>query len=137
MAVWPALIVVQANVTKRENMSSINDYVTASYNNAKDHGWHDQPRSIGDLICLMHSELSEALEEHRKGKPPQEIYFVSKNPVVLGSPEKPEGIPIELADCIIRIFDFCGLHDIDLEKALSLKMEYNKTRPYRHGNKVV
>ena len=118
-------------------MPSINTYITASYKNAEDHGWHDKSRTIGDFIALMHSELSEALEEHRKGKSPQEIYYVSKNPIILGKPSKPEGIPIELADCIIRIFDFCGLHEIDLEEALSLKMEYNKTRPYRHGDKVV
>jgi NTP pyrophosphatase (non-canonical NTP hydrolase) len=118
-------------------MQSINEYVVASYNNAKDHGWHDQSRTIGDLICLMHSELSEALEEHRKGRTPQEIYYVSRNPAGKEPPSKPEGIPIELADCIIRIFDFCGLHNIDLEEALSLKMKYNETRPYRHGNKVV
>ena len=109
----------------------INDLVTASYENAKDHGWHDSTRTIGDLICLMHSELSEALEEHRNGHSPSEVYFNDTKP------DKPEGIPVELADCIIRIFDFCGLHGIDLEAVLKQKMEYNRTRPYRHGNKVV
>lgn len=110
---------------------NINDAVKASYENAKDHGWHDQERTIGDLICLMHSELSEALEEHRNGKTPTEVYYNDNKP------EKPEGIPVELADCIIRIFDFCGLYGIDLEEVLKTKMEYNKTRPYRHGNKTV
>ena len=109
----------------------VNDLVNASYKNAKDHGWHDEKRTIGDLIALMHSELSEALEEHRNGKSPNEIYYNESKP------SKPEGIPIELADCIIRIFDFCGLYGIDLEEVLKLKMEYNSTRPYRHGNKVV
>ena len=109
----------------------INDLVNASYKNAKDHGWHDSTRTIGDLICLMHSELSEALEEHRNGHSPSEVYFNDDKP------NKPEGIPVELADCIIRIFDFCGLHDINLEAVLKQKMEYNRTRPYRHGNKVV
>lgn len=111
--------------------SQINQLVKSSYNNAKDHGWHDQPRTVGDLIALMHSELSEALEEHRNGRAPTEIYY---NP---DKPDKPEGIPIELADCIIRIFDFCGLHGIDLQEALNIKMQYNITRPYRHGNKTV
>jgi NTP pyrophosphatase (non-canonical NTP hydrolase) len=116
---------------------NINQYVDASYKNAQLRGWHDETRSIGDLICLMHSELSEALEEHRKGKAPQEIYYVSQNPARKEPPSKPEGIPIELADCMIRIFDFCGLHNIDLEKAIQIKMEFNKTRSYRHGNKKV
>jgi len=110
---------------------NINDAVKSSYENARDHGWHDQERTIGDLICLMHSELSEALEEHRNGHSPTEIYYNDNKP------EKPEGIPVELADCVIRIFDFCGLHDINLEEVLKLKMQYNKTRPYRHGNKTV
>ncbi len=111
--------------------NTINELVKNSYSNALEHGWHDEPRTVGDLICLMHSELSEALEEYRNGKLPAEIYYNQTKP------QKPEGIPIELADCIIRIFDFCGLHDIDLQQALTIKMEYNKTRPYRHGNKKV
>lgn len=110
---------------------NINDAVKESYDNAKDHGWHDSERSVGDLICLMHSELSEALEEHRNGKASNEVYFNQEKP------DKPEGIPVELADCVIRIFDFCGLHNIDLQSVLKQKMEYNRTRPYRHGNKVV
>ena len=109
----------------------VNQLVEAAYNNAKDHGWHDEKRTIGDLIALMHSELSEALEEHRNGKAPNEIYYNDSKP------SKPEGIPVELADCVIRIFDFCGLYDINLEEVLELKMQYNSTRPYRHGNKVV
>ena len=110
---------------------NISDCVREAYTNAKEKGWHDKERSIGDLICLMHSELSEALEEHRNGRAPQEIYY---NPE---KPDKPEGIPIELADCVVRIFDFCGKYDIDLADALKEKMEYNKSRPYRHGNKTV
>lgn len=113
------------------NNNTVQELVTSSYQNAKDHGWHDEPRTVGDLICLMHSELSEALEEHRNGKLPAEVYYNDNKP------EKPEGIPIELADCIIRIFDFCGLHDIDLQNALTIKMKYNATRPYRHGGKKV
>ena len=49
---------------------------------------------------------------------------------------KPEGIPIELADAIIRICDTCGQYGIDLDRAIRLKMEYNKTRPYKHGKKI-
>jgi NTP pyrophosphatase (non-canonical NTP hydrolase) len=110
---------------------NINQAVLDSYNNAYEHGWHDKERSVAELICLMHSELSEALEEHRNGKLPTEVYYNE------AKPDKPEGIPIELADCIIRIFDFCGKYGIDLEDAINEKMIYNKTRPYRHGNKVV
>jgi NTP pyrophosphatase (non-canonical NTP hydrolase) len=116
------------------------------HQNAVEHGWWEKERSFGEIIALCHSELSEALEEYRNGKP--DIYYKK-----CGSPEcnfgikcheceilkeqKPEGIAIELADCIIRILDYCGKENIDIEKAIRLKHEYNKTRPYRHGGKVI
>ena len=110
---------------------TLNEYVKAAYENAAAKGWHEIDRSVGDLICLMHSELSEALEEYRNGHSPTETYYNETKP------EKPEGIPVELADCIIRIFDFCGKYGIDLEEAIQIKMKYNKTRPIRHGGKKV
>ena len=49
--------------------------------------------------------------------------------------KKPEGVAVELADAIIRILDYCAFAGIDIEKALEIKHEYNKSRPYRHGGK--
>lgn len=106
----------------------LNEMVFAAHSNAVDHGWWEDERSFGELIALCHSELSEALEEYRKGKGIAETYIKDN---------KPEGIPVELADVLIRIFDMCGRHGIDLEEAVIMKMAYNKSRPYRHGNKVI
>lgn len=106
----------------------INPLVEAAYLNAVRKGWHDEPRSIGEMIALMHSELSEALEDHRNGHGVNETYYEG---------EKPCGIPVELADTVIRIFDFCGKYSIDLESAIREKMAYNSTRPHRHGGKVL
>lgn len=91
-------------------------------------GWHDEERTIPELLCLVHSELSEALEDYRNGFPIQEIRIVSG---------KPEGLPIELADAVIRIADMCGAYGIDLAEAIMTKLEYNRTRDYRHGGKKV
>lgn len=69
----------------------------------------------------------------------QSIWNVNKNRIlrrgIYCPANKPEGIPIELADCIIRILDYCGKEGIDIEEAIKIKHEYNLTRPYRHGGK--
>jgi len=102
------------NNKKPENNSSIKNCIKTCYKIAKEKGWWDKPRSDGEVIALMHSELSECLEAMRNR-------------------HAKEAIAEELADCCIRIFDYCGHKKIDLEKALHKKIEKNKNRPYRHG----
>ncbi|PAD73957.1 hypothetical protein [Paenibacillus campinasensis] len=126
-------------------MKSINELVQAAHQNAKDKGWWDEPRSFGEIIALIHSEVSEALEDHRNGKQPTEVWYEAdgyEGPIIQSDmqryPEwKPCGIPSEFADVVIRIFDACGRYGIDLEKAITEKMAYNATRPQRHGGKVL
>lgn len=86
--------------------------------------------NVPEKIALMHSELSEALEHYRNLG---EMKF--RTPVLYGADEKPDGFWVELGDCIIRILDLAGAYGVDLEYALRVKAEYNKTRPYRHGDK--
>lgn len=104
---------------------------------AEEKGWHDVPRTFGDLISLCHSELSEALEEFRKhGLDPEKmIYFIPATKTM--KPKKPEGIAVELADLLIRVFDMARELHIPLALALDIKLDYNKTREYRHGNKRI
>lgn len=189
-------------------MSQINDLIKEAHEIAVAHGWWDRPNDISDQIANMHCELSEAWEEYRNGHELNEIYTKCKSNELkkvghggCGVCEncianKPEGIPIELADVCIRIFDtlgslnikeddcayrmttgkpftlsgmlnichknlcyaldyfgngsgtgdhlisviseiqfFCRNNNIDLENAIRIKMDYNKTRPYRHGGK--
>ena len=88
------------------------------------------------------SELAEALEEYRAGKPNiyynvegEEILYADGEACEKHERRKPEGVAVELADCMIRILDYCGHAGIDIEEAIRIKHEYNKTRPYRHGGK--
>ena len=90
------------------------------------HGWWDKERSFGEIIALCHSELSEALEAFRNHEPPIHI-----------ADGKPEGVAVEMIDCIIRILDWCSQTGIDVDSVLRQKMEYNETRPYRHGGKEI
>ena len=90
----------------------INELVEEAHKLSTEKGWHQVERSVPELLCLIHSEVSEALEEYRNGSKPNEVYYING---------KPEGIPIELADAVIRIADLCGLHKIDLEEAIKIK----------------
>ncbi|MGE6756289.1 MazG nucleotide pyrophosphohydrolase domain-containing protein [Rossellomorea sp. NPDC071047] len=94
----------------------INQLCTEAFEIATSKGWHDEPREMGTVLALIHSEVSEALEADRKG---DEENFVE-----------------ELADVCIRVFDLCGSKGIDLEKAILEKMEKNKGRSYKHGGKA-
>ena len=116
------------------------------HENAIDKGFWEPEPTFGDLIALCHSELSEALEEFRDGKKPDEVYYSciedrDSHKCGLGCEDctggKPEGSPIELADVVIRIMDMCEHYGIDLASAILEKHEFNKTRDYRHGGKVI
>jgi adenylosuccinate lyase len=95
--------------------------------NAVTHGWWSTPRTFGDVIALIHSELSEALEEWRNGQDVNQIYY--------GEDGKPEGIPVEFADAVIRLMDAAEHYGFDLLGVVELKHQYNKQRPMRHGGK--
>jgi NTP pyrophosphatase (non-canonical NTP hydrolase) len=86
-------------------------------------GWWEGERNEGELIALMHSELSEALEAIRNGNPPDD--------------KIPEftGVEAELADVIIRIMDMAAAKGYRVGDAIVAKINYNKNRPYKHGGK--
>jgi NTP pyrophosphatase (non-canonical NTP hydrolase) len=91
-----------------------------------------------EKCALMNTEITEALEEVRNGRGYRETYkSLAKaevdDPMVTS---KPEGVPIELADLLIRLLDLCGEYNIDLEEAVNAKLIYNDSRPFRHGNKT-
>lgn len=108
------------------------------YNNERA-GWHDRynsirkPEAIADHVvaklALIMTEASEAIEEIRNGRAPNEQYT--------GSGGKPEGVPSELADIVIRTMDLAYMLDIYLPDVIHSKLEFNKTRGKKHGGKVL
>lgn len=82
---------------------------------AKSKGWWDGERNIPEVLCLIHSEVSEALEAYRR--------------------RDDENMREELADVVIRVWDLCGYLGVDIASEVEKKHEFNKGRSYRHGNK--
>lgn len=88
---------------------------------AKSNGFWDNERNDGEIIALIHSELSEALEGIRHGCPPDDKL------------NNRSSVEVELADAVIRIMDYCYAKGFDLGGAILDKHAYNRTRPYKHG----
>lgn len=105
---------------------NINEIAKEIHENAVNHGWWEDERAVPEIIALCHSELSEALEAYRNHEP-----FIWMNG------DKPDGIAVEMIDCMIRIMDYLAYLKIDIEDVITDKHEYNKTRPYKHGGKEV
>lgn len=70
---------------------------------------------VAEKLCLIHSEVSEAMEGARKNLPDDKL------------PHRPM-IEVELADAVIRILDLCGALNLDLEGAINEKRAYNSKR---------
>ena len=92
-------------------------------------GWHeDDAENPWDeapkWLCLIHSEVSEAMESLREGLPLSEK--------LEGTLEFSE----ELADVVIRIMDMAGALELDVASAIIKKIKHNKTRPYKHGKRL-
>jgi phage baseplate assembly protein gpV len=139
--------------------TEFNELAKEIHQNAKEHGWWGAPtydgqmtvypdpagRNFGEILALIHSEVSEALEAWRDGYPVRTLYREHKDGTgceyekACRSPEgvlgegKPAGVPSELADIIIRVLDACAAYEVDIDAAILAKMAYNRTRPYLHG----
>lgn len=71
---------------------------------------------VAQKLCLSHSEISEAMEGHRKGLQDDKLPHRTM-------------IEVEIADAVIRLFDLGGALNLDIGGAIAEKMAFNKTRP--------
>lgn len=77
-------------------------------------------RNVGEMIALVHSELSEALEAHRKNLTDNKL-------------PQYHGTTVEFADAIIRLMDLGYGMGLPVAQAIIDKLAYNRTRPFKHG----
>lgn len=113
----------------------LNEFAKEVHANAVAHGWWETEGDPAEIIALIHSEWSEALEEYRAGRPmvwhecmdegqaPEDrpvvceqctdCYYYGKECEHRG--KKPEGIAVELIDGCIRILDFAAHEKVSLK----------------------
>jgi NTP pyrophosphatase (non-canonical NTP hydrolase) len=104
----------------------IDELQKESHKIAVEHGFWESIRNYGEMIALMHSELSELLEAYRHG----DLNSPSDHcPHELTCQEE------EMADLMIRVMDLAEHENIDLGRCISVKSNFNKTRPRMHGKK--
>lgn len=116
---------------KKKRDLTIKGLQDLSHMTATSKGWHDRPRTGLEIAALIHSEISEFVEDCRLPGEEYEHGWIFKARTV-----KPIGPAIELADAVIRIADFFGEKGWDLQEVLRAKLKYNLSRPYRHGGKL-
>lgn len=117
--------------TQCDNPVDIGDWQETAHTLAVDKGWYQNrdPKSADchvTMLALIAGEVHEAIEEVRDGG---RIHYTGEN-------GKPEGVGIELADVLLRLFDYAEFCGIDLQSMLETKHKYNKTRQHRHGGRL-
>lgn len=132
---------------------NINELAKEVHENAVNHGWWEKPPTLPEALCLIHGELSEALEEYREGNPlvygtcalaAEDCQYSGVCDKVgtpggdeIAGPCKPEGIAVELADVILRTLDLMAALGVDVDAVVMAKHRYNLGREYKHGGKVI
>lgn len=132
-------------------MKGINELAQEVHENAKSKGFHEEENNIGEMLCLIHSEVSEALEADREDKyceldnenwlidgktlrddlsKEDEVDFINVFKVSIK-----DTFEDELADIVIRVMDLAETKGIDLQAHIEYKMRYNSLREYKHGKK--
>ncbi len=146
--------ILESEKTKEENYLQNPELIKSLYKETKNlnslskeihstninNGFYEYEKNIGEMLCLIHSEVSEALESDRKNiyttQPTKQLHTLNDSEfkseftsIVKDSFED------EIADSIIRLLDLCAYKNIDIEEHIKLKIRYNSLREYKHGKK--
>lgn len=102
--------------------AAINAFAAGCHAASRKAGWYTDPetcgervRSVPEMLCLIHSEISEAMEGYRKSLMDDKL------------PHR-KMIEVELADAMIRIGDLAAYLGLDVGGAIVEKMAFNATR---------
>lgn len=130
-----------------ETLTGLNALAKSIHQNARDKGFFEKEKNIGEMLCLIHSEVSEALEADRKDLYADTQYLDEMTAhgytwddsllsfTTAFKKSVKNTFEDEMADIIIRVLDLCAFKGIDIEKHIALKMQYNATREKYHGKK--
>ena len=124
-------------------MKTIAELSKEIHENARSKGFWDKERNLGEMLMLIVSEVSEAMEADRKNHfsdwedklPPIGENLEDKNFVKAFMMMVKNTFEDELADVCIRIFDLAYSRGIDLQWHIEQKMKYNSMREHMHGKK--
>lgn len=104
-----------------------NEFAKEVHQVAVEHGWWVKRPSFAEIVVMCHSELSEAVEEYRRKRPMVYCEGMGNNDACSSDPcdgveclrnfpdRKPEGVAVELADCILRILDALSEAGVDID----------------------
>lgn len=130
-----------AAVTDVDRRQVVEDMTQEVWDFLQDKGWLDTNHSFSELMVLLHTEISEAVEAYRKwGMETHDVVvFYAPDPETgypgAGGVPKPEGVGPEMADLLVRLLHTCRRLNVDLVEEFRRVMEHNRQRPFRHGKK--
>ena len=124
-------------------MTNLNEISQQIYEANKLKGFDVKKENLGQTLCLIHSEISEALEAVRKNRH-ADLIAATNNGIndldlddtifkIVFDRYIKDSFEDEIADTFIRLMDLVGALEIDIDKHIELKRLYNSLREYKHG----